>query len=1244
MASELRHRLSKEHDFALWHDLADMEGGKDWWQQIVEALSCVEYLVLIMTTAALRSAVVHKEWRLARQQGVCVLPILGSAECDLTVLPAWMQDVHFVDPNDVDQWRRFVRSLEAPCRATRVPFMADDPPVDFIARPTELGALVNHLVDVDREEPVAITAALRGAGGYGKTTLAKAVCHDERVQDAFHDGMLWVTLGEQPGDLIGRVEDLIYILSGHRPGFASPEAAASRLAELLADRAILIVLDDVWNLAHIKPFLLGGERCARLITTRNNDTLPSDTRQVPVDAMRNTEAVALLRDGLPEGAEDTLTKLAVRLGEWPLLLKLANGTLRMRVHDARQTLEEALRYVNKALDRRGLTAFDARDPQDRGQAVATTLGVSLELLSEEECARLEELGIFPEDAEIPLSVVERLWTVTADLDDFETEELCERLHRLSLLLSMDLTTRTIRLHDVVRTYLQHRTGDRLAELHARFLDGLGLQDWTELPRHEPYLWRNLAYHMVAAGRLESLESLVLDYRWLKAKLEATDVTALIADYEFLDNRRLPRIVGSSLRLSAHILARDRSELPGQLLARLSDLHPIGVGAGDRSSSTPSADAMNAEYPDRVASIQTLLGRVDEEQSAPWLRPLTRSLSAPGGPLHRTLVGHTGGVKAVAITPNGRRIVSADADGVLRVWDLETGTELLVLTGHEGAVNAVAITSDSQRVVSASEDATLRVWDLRSGQEVCNFIGHEQEVRAVAVTPDGEKAVSAADDDTMRVWNLTNGKEVGRETWPGGSARSVAVSHDGQSAVFASFRGTLKVWDLAEVRLTTTLGIQHGGITSVAMSPDGNHVLCAARDRTIQLVELTSGRRVKRFRGHKRVIRAVAITNDGEHAISASDDQSIKIWSLRTGTDLATLSGHDRGVTALAVTPAGQHVVSACDDHSIRIWNLNAERSRDSSVVHGGAITAIALTADGRIGLTGSRDRSLKLWDIEQGRLEKTFAHQHDQEIDALALTPDGNLAAASGQGVMRVWDIEQGGDPMLLDRPRDHWLHDRTRQLTISPDGCHVVEISTFGETTLWDLRETEPDGPISIKGTVVAVSGDGSRIMSRDGKGNLSLWDVSQLRVSEQGQDKPDRIIDLDKLDDPIQSVSWRDAWQSLPGHELLAMTFDGHSMLFRGDNGALRIWRLCRPEEVRTLSAHEQQINQVATDREGRHAASGSDDRTLKLWDLHREATIAGFTTENAVTAVAMSADARIMFAGDALGRVHFLRFEHR
>ena len=240
------------------------------------------------------------------------------------------------------------------------------------------------------------------------------------------------------------------------------EAACVRLEELLAERRMLVVIDDAWSAADTRPFLRGGPHCARLLTTRDSATLPRGAAEQPVDQMRDAEAVALLRAGLPDGEDETFSRLAARLGEWPLLLRLANGALVDRVERRRAPLPDALAHVGRLLDKRGLTAFDAKDPRERRDAVGKTLALSLDRLDPAEQARLCELAVFPEDAQVPLGTVELLWQETAGLDDIDTDELLQRLHGLSLLLQLDLDRRFLQLHDVIRAWLRDRLGDGLA--------------------------------------------------------------------------------------------------------------------------------------------------------------------------------------------------------------------------------------------------------------------------------------------------------------------------------------------------------------------------------------------------------------------------------------------------------------------------------------------------------------------------------------------------------------------------------------------------------------------------------------------------------------------------------------------------------------------------------------------------------------------------------------------------------------
>ena len=167
----------------------------------------IQHFVLVVTTAALESGVVKQEIRLARQEGKSVSPVRGPGVVDLNKLPRWLGHVYDLDLPE--QKTALIAKLQREAEPRRAPMMAPELPPDFIARPAEFDALKRRLLDPEGASVTGITAALRGAGGYGKTTLAKALARDPDIQDAYFDGILWAELGEKPGQLIAVVSDLV---------------------------------------------------------------------------------------------------------------------------------------------------------------------------------------------------------------------------------------------------------------------------------------------------------------------------------------------------------------------------------------------------------------------------------------------------------------------------------------------------------------------------------------------------------------------------------------------------------------------------------------------------------------------------------------------------------------------------------------------------------------------------------------------------------------------------------------------------------------------------------------------------------------------------------------------------------------------------------------------------------------------------------------------------------------------------
>ena len=128
-------------DLSVWQDIVALEGGRDWWSQIEDALrsKALQHFVLVVTPAALASPVVRQEIRLARQEGKTVCPVRGPGLEDLGALPRWIGQVY--DLALAEHQTTLIRVLQAESRQKRVPMMAPEPPEDFVSRPREFDAL-----------------------------------------------------------------------------------------------------------------------------------------------------------------------------------------------------------------------------------------------------------------------------------------------------------------------------------------------------------------------------------------------------------------------------------------------------------------------------------------------------------------------------------------------------------------------------------------------------------------------------------------------------------------------------------------------------------------------------------------------------------------------------------------------------------------------------------------------------------------------------------------------------------------------------------------------------------------------------------------------------------------------------------------------------------------------------------------------------------------------------------------------
>jgi WD40 repeat protein len=1230
--------------FKVWFDRVSMPSrALTFLQEIRDAVENADRLLAVIGPAAIKSAYVLSEWQHALLFAKGVVPLLRLGDFDL--LPEDLARLHCMDcrsSRPYDQaLAEVVRLLKDPIPPlgpllTLVPSL----PPHFQPRRADLERL-SELVLADVQRPTVITSprqvsALQGMGGIGKSVQAAAFARATTTRRACTDGIIWVTLGPQP-DLV-ELMSLVGTAWGEAPHhFASLETAQARLPRVLEGKVCLLVLDDVWRLGHATPFVNAlGPRCRLLITTRDAALGRAlGAQEHRLELLSSESARQLLADWLSVPAEalpPAAAQVARRCGYLPLALALCGALARDGV--PWRDLLEALEEADLAFLERELKDYPYPD-------VYRALMVSVDYLARENpvgAQHYRELAVFPPTEGVPQDPVLRLWRHTNGVTDREARKLLATLaQKALLLLAREAKLCRVSLHDLQYAFLKASAQEKeggLTGLHQCLLAAYGKEcgeDWANGP-DDAYYFQHLAYHLSQAGRLDALRRLLMDFTWLRARLAATDIQGLIKDYDFLGEDSEISLVQGALRLSANALAQDREQLTGQLTGRLLGFDSPG--------------------------IQGLLAQIREAQTRVWIRPLTPSLTPPGGPLLRTIItGHTRNITAVALGLDGRLAVSASEDKTLKVWDLDTGIELHTLTGHTRNVTAVALSLDGRFAISASADKTLKVWDLETGEELRTLIGHTDRVMAVVVSLDGRFAVSASADKTLKVWDLETGVDIRSLAGHTRGVTAVAVSPDGRRTASGSWDKSLMVWDLETGDELRTLTGHTNWIVAVALGLDGRLAVSASEDKTLKVWDLDTGIELHTLTGHTRNVTAVALSLDGRFAISASADKTLKVWDLETGNELCTLTGHTDRVTAVAVSPDGRRAVSGSWDETLKVWNLESNEYFRTLTGHTNSVGAVAVSPYGRMAVSGSYDNTLKVWDFENGAELRSLTG-HTGGVVALAVSPDGRMAVSgSRDGTLKIWDIETGDDLRTFTGHIASVL-----SVAVSPDGRRAVSTSQDKTLKVWDLENGKELH--SLTGhtdwvAAMAVNPDGRFVVSGSRDGTLKVWNLETgtelhtltghitsvwaLAVSPDG-----RMAVSGSRDGTLKvwDLETGTELHSLSGHtdRVTAVTVspDGWMAVSGSRFGTLKVWDLENKTELRTIGGQSALVEAVAVSPDGRRVLSWSRDKTVKVWDMDTGAEQTTFQAEAPVVAGAMAPDGVTLLAGDTSGRVHILRME--
>ncbi|MCI0660602.1 MAG: TIR domain-containing protein, partial [Acidobacteria bacterium] len=799
-----RDRRSAEHiqqqievnGFDVWRDVTRLE--TDWSREIAEALAKSACLCLLWTKSAAQSRWVNHEWLTARALEkyiiICCLP-------DAPSVPPPLQNLHFVLFDDFDDGvAELIRRLKSKKnfhenydytvlpKNSYIPF---NPNPCFTGRKMDLLNLYLQMVGNLNKIGINQVGAV-GMGGIGKTQLAVEFAY--RFSFSF-DSIFWIQaahIEQWRHEFVSLARDRLQLPI---PDPSSPEAEKQYIYALqkhLKDReSVLLIMDNVSDpkmlnsAAHlfgIPPLAMG---CDLLFTTRKHFQL-SGVSSHPVDILDPEGAYELLeyyrQASTPEEARSARA-ICNAVGYLPLAITLAGAYLRESDPEISFAVyhEELVKNRLGVIDIGDLSSEELATRHDA--AITTTLQSQWEMLTDLNAKKLFQLaGQFPEAQIIPKARLGLLAGIAPGVSklDQPLAKAFRRLEGLNLVEHLLEAEDAIRLHPLVRDF-----SDRLISEEQR----LGFR----------------------AGAANEAQRVYFDLLRLESEVRKRNVRQIIGDLNIAIRWCSPdaaflhslELLHGALRLSVNILAGDNTQLRSQLYGRLQSID--------------------------LPEIESLLLQMTERRDNLWLRPITTGLEKPGGLLLYTLLGHSGKIEKLIISPDGKIAGSAD-DKTIIFWDLDLGEAIETVQIGVDIID-FTITSKGRPVIFKREDADLVAWDVIKKEDLYRLYGLISNLSKISLISSVEGTIAVLTDGRLIVWHVDNGEKLG-DLQIGEDIMLISVSTDRRIAVMF-LRGALQQWDLITGSLLQANEIK---FDKIHLTPEGD-LACIVHEGRIDIWDL-----------------------------------------------------------------------------------------------------------------------------------------------------------------------------------------------------------------------------------------------------------------------------------------------------------------------------------------------------------------------------------------------------------------------
>jgi RNA polymerase sigma factor (sigma-70 family) len=541
-----------------------------------------------------------------------------------------------------------------------------------------------------------------------------------------------------------------------------------------------------------------------------------------------------------------------------------------------------------------------------------------------------------------------------------------------------------------------------------------------------------------------------------------------------------------------------------------ELHHIKPRAGDKGNGpVPGAPggALNEAYDRAEFSPDGKMLAV----SAPD-RPVM-ILDPESGKLVREVRGAVmkGYSTVLRFSPDGKQILALDRDvqdKIVRIFDVESGTETQHFEGHERMVQCAAFSADGKHLVTGSDDDSIRLWNVETGKEERIFKGHRSGVLAVALSSDGKYLSSIGSDSSVRIWNAAEGEL--RHAFPGigndiNSLGNVVLhfSSDGK-VLTACVPDGVHQWETASGKELRKPQKPTGFMYWMsAMSPDEKYIARYAVGM-VQRIEIVDAKTEKVvFPFEELNVAAMAVSPDSKLLATAGNDKVIHLWDMKTAKEVRKIEGHSAGVAFLFFTPDGKGIVSAArdpHDRFISIWNVETGKELKEIRSGGISIQAMDLSHSGHILGYIAEDElgtpSVHLIDADSSKEIRNLPMTGYRMT--LSLSPDGKSCVYQNERrKLVVSDVARGEDTRMLDvQP----LHQAMQNAAVfAPDGQCIAVVGEDGRIHLMDCATSaelrsfaESSQPDAVAYKIPPAFSPDGRLLATDGNDGVILWEVA--------------------------------------------------------------------------------------------------------------------------------------------------------